>query len=200
MRAAAIGFENEGPVLFILVMGRSGTSTLTRVLALCGGAFPEKLLAGRSDNPTGPWEVEALELNDAFLHRHGSTWFDPTLRIQNELALSEPEREAFIGEIQALLNAWPTGDLLVVKESRIHGSTDFWFEAVKRAGADIIIPVRHPGEVSASLIARDRMSVELSLLLWLKYNLLGERLSGAWPRVFVEFRISSATGAKRSTG
>jgi hypothetical protein len=51
----------------------------------------------------------------------------------------------------------------------------------------IVVPVRHPGEVAASLAARDRASFELSSALWLKYNLLAERQSRGLPRVFVEY-------------
>jgi hypothetical protein len=48
--------------------------------------------------------------------------------------------------------------------------------------------VRHPSDVTASLIARDVISPELSGLLWLKYNLLTERWSRPHLRVFVEYR------------
>ncbi len=51
----------------------------------------------------------------------------------------------------------------------------------------IVVPVRHPAEVAASLAARDGASPELSSALWLKYNLLAERESRPYPRVFVEY-------------
>ena|SRR5712692_4834194 len=65
-------------VLFILGMGRSGSSALTRVLSLCGGSLPEPLLGSGPGNPTGHWEpLDALKMNDEFLMRHGSGWWDP---------------------------------------------------------------------------------------------------------------------------
>ena len=51
----------------------------------------------------------------------------------------------------------------------------------------IIIPVRNPNEVIASLAARDKLTVELSSVLWLKYNLLAESRSRLLPRVFIEY-------------
>ena len=67
--------------------------------------------------------------------------------------------------------------------------SELWFEAARRGGfaIKVAIPVRHPNEVAASLGARDRVSFELSSVLWLKYNLLAERGSREFPRVFVEY-------------
>jgi adenylylsulfate kinase len=77
----------------------------------------------------------------------------------------------------------------VIKEPRIVALADCWFEAARRSAIDvkIVIPVRHPGEVAASLAKRDQTSFALSNALWLKYNLLAERRSRRFPRVFVEY-------------
>jgi len=78
----------------------------------------------------------------------------------------------------------------VIKEPRIAALSSFWFEGAARAGyaARVIVPVRDPREVVASLEARDDLSLELSCVLWLKYNLLAERASRTVRRVFVEYR------------
>ncbi len=177
-------------VVFVLGMGRSGTSALTRVLSLCGGALPTVLLGPNEGNPLGHWEPqEALELNDTFLSRHGANWYDPTLRLQGELAVTSEERSAYLDQIEAFLESLPAAPLLIIKEPRITALSEFWFEAVRRLGyaVGIVIPVRHPQEVAASLAARERVSAELSSVLWLKYNLLAERRSRGLPRVFVEY-------------
>jgi len=177
-------------LIIIFGMGRSGTSALTRVLSLCGACLPEKLLAPNEANPKGYWEpLEALTVNDAFLFRCGVTWFDPTLRLQGELIVDYQERELYTEQIRAFLQACPDEPLLVIKEPRVVAVSDFWFEAARRAGlgVKIIIPVRHPEEVAASLATRDGLSFELSTVLWLKYNLLAERQSRRLPRVFVEY-------------
>jgi hypothetical protein len=177
-------------IVFVLGMGRSGSSALTRVLSLCGAALPADLLGGDEDNLLGHWEPRgALELNEGFLCRYGSTWHDPTLHLQGEVAFGGELRAAYVEQIMAFLRAVPAARLLVVKEPRITGLTAFWFEAASRLGlaVRVVIAVRHPEEVVASLAKRDQACPELSTALWLKYNLLAERESRTCPRVFVEY-------------
>jgi hypothetical protein len=183
--------SSDSPVIvFILGMGRSGTSALARALSLCGGTLPAALVGADESNPKGYWEPQnALHLNDEFLTRHGSTWFDPTLRLQNESVISGAERAAYLNRIRAFLGTLPAAAIHIIKEPRIAALSDFWFEAARQTGFRLAaaVPVRHPEEVSASLVARYRMSPELATALWLKYNLLAERSSRALPRVFIEY-------------
>src|SRR5262249_35192671 len=51
----------------------------------------------------------------------------------------------------------------------------------------VVVAVRHPVEVAASLRARDGVPVELANTLWIKYNGLAEQRSREVPRVFVEY-------------
>jgi hypothetical protein len=177
-------------IVFVLGMGRSGTSVMARVLSLCGALLPEPLLGAGEGNPTGHWEpIDALKLNDAFLSRHGATWYDPTLRLQGEVRFDDQEREAFVRRILAFLEACPIGAPVIIKEPRITALSDFWLEANRRAGftAKSVMSIRHPDQVAASLAARDGVSIELSSVLWLKYSLLAERRSRGLQRVFVEY-------------
>jgi hypothetical protein len=186
----ADGSPARSNIVFVLGMGRSGSSALTRVLSLCGAVLPADLLGGDEDNLLGHWEPRgALEVNEGFLCRYGSTWHDPTLHLQGEVEFGNELRAAYIEQIQAFLRALPAARLLVVKEPRITALSGFWFEAASRLGLAIrvVIAVRHPEEVIASLAARDQACPELSSALWLKYNLLAERESRACPRVFVEY-------------
>lgn len=177
-------------IVFVFGMGRSGTSALARTLSLCGGVLPATLLGAHHGNPKGHWEpLNALHLNEEFLARHGSTWFDPTLRLQSEIVVSAGERAAYLDGIKAFLRDLPPAPMHIVKEPRITALSDFWFEAVRQSGFRLAaaVPVRHPEEVSASLAARDRISPELASALWLKYNLLAERHTRGLPRVFIEY-------------
>jgi len=177
-------------IVFVLGMGRSGSSALTRVLSLCGAGLPADLLGGDEDNQLGHWEPRgALELNEGFLCRYGSTWHDPTLHLQGEVAFGSELRAAYLEQITAFLRALPAAQLVVVKEPRITALTGFWFEAASRLGlaVRVVIPVRHPQEVVASLAKRDQACPELSSALWLKYSLLAERASRTLPRIFVEY-------------
>jgi len=177
-------------VIFILGMGRSGTSALARILSLCGCSLPESLKEPNDANPSGFWEpLDALKLNDEFLLRHRATYFDPTLRLQGELPFPQVEVERYIGQIKAFLGGCPTGSPLVIKDPRITALFDFWLQAARQADlrVKVIVPIRNPQEVAASLAARVEAPLELWHALWLKYNLLAELYSRSLPRVFVEY-------------
>ncbi len=189
-RPAADLPRRQPVLLFVFGMGRSGSSALTRVLSLCGGALPDALVGATEGNPLGHWEPQrALDINDAFLGQHGATWFDPTLRLEAEVSVDSSLRSAYLEQITAFLRALPAAPLQLVKEPRITALSMFWFEAAIRLGYSIrmVIPVRHPQEVVASLATRDGATPELASALWLKYNLLAERHSREFARVFVEY-------------
>jgi hypothetical protein len=141
-------------------------------------------------NPSGYWEpTEALKLNDAFLFSYGASYFDPTLRLQGELAFVPAERESFIGQIRAFLSQCPNVPRLVIKDPRIVALFEFWLQAARQESfqVKVIIPIRHPQEVVASLSAWVKAPPELWSALWLKYNLLSEHDSRDLPRVFVDY-------------
>jgi hypothetical protein len=184
------GAVSRPVVLFVLGMGRSGTSALTRVLSLCGATAPAGMLGADASNPRGYWEPRAaLYLNEKFLYRHGSSYFDPTLRLQEEGALGDEERAAFIAKIAAYLHTLPAAPLVVIKVLHISVLSDLWFEAARMAGFDVaaVIAVREPQEVIASLSKFMQASPQLSSALWLKYNLLAERDTRGLPRVVVDY-------------
>lgn len=177
-------------IVLVFGMGRSGSSALARVLSLCGCGLPAELVGATEANPLGHWEPhEALNLNETFLSAHGASWHDPTLRLQGEVAIDPQLRATYVGKIKEFLRSLPSAPLLVIKEPRITALSEYWFEAVHEAGfsVGVVVPVRHPQEVAASLETRDRASPELSGALWLKYNLLAERQSRGVPRVFVDY-------------
>jgi len=177
-------------VLFVLGMGRSGSSALTRVLSLCGGALPDKLMGANEGNPRGYWEPsKAVYLNDLVMDRYGSNWADPSLCLQEEGAFGVEANAAAMAEIRAFLARLPTAPLVVIKDPRLSLLSALWFEAARQAGFDIaaVIPVRHPNEVVQSSLASLGTSPELASALWLKYTLLAERDTRTVPRVFVEY-------------
>jgi hypothetical protein len=177
-------------IIFVLGMGRSGTSAITRVLSLCGAHLPEPLLGASESNRPGHWEpIDAININNAFLRRYAASWYDPTLRLQGDIVFSAQEKEAYLEQIRGFLERSHAEPLLVIKEPRITALSGFWFEAMRGTSitAKVVIPIRHPDQVSASLAARDGLSAELANILWLKYNLLAERSCRELPRVFVEY-------------
>ncbi|BBY21005.1 hypothetical protein MSTO_12100 [Mycobacterium stomatepiae] len=177
-------------VLFVLGPQRSGTSAITRVLSLSGGALPTGMLGADAGNPRGYWEPrKAIAINETILHRHQSAWFDPSLRSMDDGALDAKEKAACIGQIEDYLTGLPVAPLLVIKEPRITTLSPLWFEAARRAGFEVaaVIAVRHPMEVISSVAATWRVSRDLSAALWLKYSLLAERYTRGLPRVFVDY-------------
>ncbi|WP_231588584.1 sulfotransferase family protein [Mycobacterium nebraskense] len=175
--------------VFVLGAQRSGTSAITRVLSLCGGALPSALLGADLANPAGFWEPrKAVDLNEAILYRLGSNWADPILRLPDDGPLSA-QNTASVSQIDAFLSKLPAASLLIIKEPRITVLSGVWFEAARRAELDIaaVIAVRHPHEVAASLATHGRTSPELASALWLKYCLLAERCTRGLPRVFVDY-------------
>jgi hypothetical protein len=182
-------------VIFILGVARSGTSALARVLSLCGCTLPAGLKQANEGNPSGYWEsLEIEKLCNEFFLRHETAYADPTLRLQGELSFTQQETEHCIGQIRAFLRRCPQGAPLLIKDPRIVVLFDFWMQAARAEEFTIkvIVAVRHPMEVAASLEewaarATTPASLELRQAMWLKYNLLSERYSRQVPRVFTEY-------------
>lgn len=178
-------------IVLVLGMGRSGSSALTRVMSLCGGRLPESLLPPNRSNPTGYWEPSsAVQVNARFLRASGSSFFDTQL-IQ-EVSTDSPLGREFIATIEELLQAYPGRDTdapLLLKEPRISILLPFWLTALERTGFSpcVVIPVRHPNEVAASLGVWKGLSRAHTCELWLKYNLLAERHTRHLPRAFVSY-------------
>ncbi|WP_082948112.1 sulfotransferase family protein [Mycobacterium sp. 852014-52450_SCH5900713] len=188
--SAEPGTGTRPVILFVLGTQRSGTSALTRVLSLCGGTLPAGMLGADAGNPRGNWEPrKVIAINEAILHRHGSAWFDPSLRLLEDGAFNADEKAACVEEIAAYLKTLPAAPLVVIKDPRITTLSGLWFEASRMAGFDTaaVIAVRHPEEVISSVAASWHIERELSSALWLKYNLLAERDTRGIPRVFVEY-------------
>jgi hypothetical protein len=148
------------------------------------------MMGADSGNPRGYWEPrKALRLNHTILHRRGSSTYDPSLRLQEEGAFDADEKAACVAEIVGYLNTLPAAPLLIIKDLQITALSEMWFEAARLVGFDVavVIAVRHPQEVVASLAALMRATPELASALWLKYNLLAERQTRGLPRVFVDY-------------
>lgn len=187
----ANSFGGSRPVvLFVLGPQRSGTSALTRVLSLCGGTLPAAMLGADANNPLGYWEPRAaISLNETILRRLGTNWYDPSLRLLDDGAVSPEENKACIAKIAAYLSTLPAAPLVVIKEPRITTLSDLWFQAARQAGFDVaaVIAVRHPQEVISSIVKSWDVSPALASALWLKCNILAERNSRGVPRVFVDY-------------
>ncbi len=174
--------------IIVLGMHRSGTSAVARTLGLCGATLPRESLPPNEHNETGYWEPEAVvRLHDEFLSDNAS-WFDdvgalPPNWHNSQLASAYAER---LGE--ALEDAYGEAALWVVKDPRLCRLLPLWrgvLDQLKVAPL-VVLPVRNPLEVAASLSRRDNFTRSKSLLLWLRHFLEAEVASRDIPRSFVQ--------------
>lgn len=175
--------------LLVLGMHRSGTSALTRVLNLLGCALPERLLAANPTNPKGHWETQAIvDLNDALIEAAGSSWND--WQALNAGWEQSPARSEFLNKaVQVLRTEYENSSFFVIKDPRICRIAPFWAEVLRRESVEprIIIPIRNPSEVVASLASRDGIEPSLGYLIWLRHVIDAERGTRGMQRIFVTY-------------
>lgn len=172
-------------------MHRSGTSALARVLALLGAQLPQTLMSPGSDNPKGFWESALIaQANDEILSELGSSWDDVLAfllrrkELKNHAAALRRVRHVIASEFGR-----DAASAIVLKEPRTALLLDLWLGALSAEGFSprVVIPVRNPLEIGASLAARNGFAIGHSLMLWLAYFLAAERSSRGAPRAFVHF-------------
>ncbi|TDK29987.1 sulfotransferase [Luteimonas terrae] len=175
----------------ILVAGmhRSGTSAITGCLESLGVALGTGLLPPGSDNPKGYFESErAVRIDDALLAGLDRRWDDaralPAGWTETAVATSA------LAEIAALLqDEFPAEPVFAIKDPRLSRLLPVWLDALRRTGSTprVVLVVRHPSEVAASIQKRNGWSPAVSELLWLRHMLAAERDSRGVRRVAVTY-------------
>jgi hypothetical protein len=175
----------------VLVVGmhRSGTSAMTRVLNLMGGALPARLKPGSEENAPGFWEGRRIvRRHKALLESLGSGWDDI-----GELPADWLQRESTQGYENVLLEIlredFSEARIIVVKDPRLSRLAPLWLRLLERFEAEpsFVVMIRHPLEVARSLAVRNGFDERKSLLLWLIHLVEAERHSRGFPRVFVTY-------------
>jgi hypothetical protein len=162
----------------ILVLGchRSGTSPITRSLRCLGVELGAMAEWTGDDNVHGFWEhIGVLGTDEAILARIGRTWDDPepwgTL-LENFLRygakaprLADQARAGLAADLAA-------HPLFGIKDPRLCRLLPFWRPVLTSLGCQVsvVLVVRHPSEVAASLMRRNSMPLEQALALWLKHT------------------------------
>lgn len=175
--------------LVVTGMHRSGTSAVTKVMSLLGAALPRHLMTPQADNPKGFWESDlVVALNDELLANLGSSWDDALSLLLRRDALSSDEK-ALQRMRGVLAMDFGGASPVVMKDPRVSVLLDPWIAALQRShyAPRVVVVVRDPLEIAASLAARNGFSVGRSLLLWLTYFLAAERSSRGVPRVFIHY-------------
>lgn len=162
--------------LVVLGMHRSGTSSVAGALSMLGAAPPRTLMEPGEDNPRGFWESQVLmEVNDRFLAAGGSDWRD-----WRPFSFDAEALTGFREDASARLHEEFDGQTpIVLKDPRMCRFLPAWREVLDAEGyqARVISPVRDPRETAGSLTARNAMSREAALRLWLRHVLDAEAAS-----------------------
>ncbi|MDX8385012.1 MAG: hypothetical protein R8M11_00680 [Gallionella sp.] len=154
----------------VLVVGmhRSGTSVTAKLLNFLGATLPGNLMPPHSEiNPKGFWEsYDIASLNDVLLSNHQSRW-DDVLSIPLD-DNDQSSAQSFENKAIELINRdFTETGLFVIKDPRIGRLLPYWLRVFDRMSIEprIIIPVRHPMEVAASLKRRDKFHEDKSVYL-----------------------------------
>ena len=159
----------------ILVAGmhRSGTSALSGSLQRLGVSLGDHLIPGASDNPKGYFEhAGVVAIHEALFRELGSWWYDP--RPLPAGWLDTPAARRAEEALAKLLRAdFDAAALWAVKDPRLCRFIPLWRKVLDRLAmpAAAMLVVRAPGEVAASLTARNGFGAELGELLWLRHVL-----------------------------
>lgn len=172
-------------LLIVLGMGRSGTSSLTRVLGLCGASMPRSPLPPvKENNDRGFWEpAPIVRAHDRILDQLGTTWDGP-------MPADVPVREAWVAELAALVRDQFAGaPLAALKDPRISRLVPIWQRVCETLAIQPawVIALRHPEEVAMSLARREGYPREKSIRLWREYTLSAEYATRGLPRVVVPY-------------
>lgn len=175
--------------LVVAGMHRSGTSAMSRLLSLAGGALPGNMIQPGPDNPTGFWEpADMVGLNDRILASIGSRWDDIFGHRVGPIVWER--RAEHIDEALAFLaDGYAEARAAVLKDPRASLMIRFWDDALKTEGRQpvYIIMVRHPLEVAASIMARGDASEATAVMAWAAYMLSVERDTRGLTRLFVDY-------------
>jgi hypothetical protein len=181
--------QAEKQACVILGMHRSGTSALASMIASLGAALPERLNPPGPDNPEGYFEPAVIvELHELMLQAFGSVWFD--LRPLSVSVVADSVPADLIRQItEAIEEDYGPAPLLLMKDPRMcrfFGLSRQIFELSGRQ-CSVVLALRHPAEVAASLAARNQMSASYAGILWARHMIEAEQASRGLARVTVSY-------------
>ena len=192
------------PATAVLVLGmhRSGTSAVTGGLRELGFQLGDELMAPAPDNPKGFWEhAGVVALHERLLHALDREWNDPRPLPAGWLdtraaAQARADLEALLRKDFAGVDRW------AVKDPRMSRLLPLWLPVLRSMGVAprVLLVLRHPDEVAASLRARNDWPEGLSRLLWLQHVAEAESDSREVPRAVLHYEalLADPAGALRA--
>ena len=178
-------------VLLVLGMHRSGTSALAGLLCQQGFQAPQNHEGGDSQNPTGYWEPRQIRaFHNSLLEGAQSSWEDPLLPV---LPWQPQHLGPALADLeQALADDFPAADpqaVALIKDPRQCRLLPLWAALFEQRPFQVavVLAVRQPEAVAASLVSRDQLPLDRALLLWLSHTLEAERATRQLPRLVLSY-------------
>ena len=175
--------------LLVVGMHRSGTSAVTRILANAGYALGREVIQQGPDNPAGFWENTAIvETHEDLLTSLGSSWNDPR-PLPVDWLKRAPARLARERLLRLLDSEFDGAEKFVVKDPRLCRLLPLWKDVLAERGIDagVVLVVRHPGEVAASLKRRNDIAAMPAQWLWASCMANAWLDCKAWPHATLEY-------------
>ncbi len=186
------------PVL-ITGMHRSGTSMVARLLNLCGLYLgsEESLLKPAKDNPDGYWEsAEIVKINDELLQFGGRDWrgpaptYSPDFSKRPEIAPFRYRAQKALQPLRSQSQKWGW------KDPRTCLTLSFWRELVSESELKLIVCVRNPLDVIASMEARGQFEEGIVWFrIWQSYYRSLQKQAEDLPILFTHYDTFFFDGA-----
>lgn len=180
------------PQACIIVAGmhRSGTSAIARVVNLLGADIARELTpAIDGNNDRGFWESRAVvDTHDRLLAALGRAW-DDTRSLPDGWLETEAARQAKRALATELAKDFAGSRAFVVKDPRIARLLPLWLALLDELRIEpvVVISVRNPLEVAASLKSRDQFPLAKSMLMYLRHAVEAELASRGRHRLFLRY-------------
>jgi GT2 family glycosyltransferase/glycosyltransferase involved in cell wall biosynthesis len=175
-------------MILVLGMHRSGTSAVTGMLAHLGVEASDRLIPAAEDNPKGFFEhADIWSINQDLLQELESDWDDPA-PLPADWTKAEATREAG-AKIREVLRRDFASSLAVIKDPRLCRLMPLWRDVLTSEGytVKIVLAVRAPLDVVASLVKRDALRAAEAAGVWLRYQLEAEAATRGDRRVVVPY-------------
>ncbi len=160
-------------IILVLGMHRSGTSLLSRSMAIFGAQHGENLFTSLIGNPKGHWEDnDILNFDEEILHHFNQKWDNPTpLTSEN---INTLHIEGYFDRATSLVKEkLEKNSLWTLKEPRITKLLPFWNQVFESLELDVkyVFAFRHPYSVAQSLKKRNKYNLDFGLYFWYSYNI-----------------------------
>ncbi|HCK4576685.1 TPA: sulfotransferase [Pseudomonas aeruginosa] len=188
-KEVSISCTNQ-PIVVVLGMHRSGTSTVTRALQTVGVSLGDRLMpADPGNNDKGFFEdLDIINFNERLLSAVGHAWH--SICPLKGIDVDRLCEQGYLKEaIRLLRKKSQPGQIFGFKDPRTAKLLSFWLRVFQVGGfeARYVIAVRHPLSVADSLAKRDGLAPERSYLLWITHVLTSLRGTAEDSRILIDY-------------